>query len=520
MICSSPAAPPGSPGARSTQNGTLEILDRLFKALNASDISYCQWKSNFALERVLSGEKDDVDLLVDRRSLSQVITILLGLGYKPAIVKSEPQPPNVFHYYGFDQQIDHLVHLHLYGAVYTGESFINSHLLPFDVMLLASGRTIDGVKVPSKTAELVCFTLKVFVKYGSLLDLIYLLRETHEIEAEARWLLADNDLSEALRLVEKYCPVIEEQLFVKCVSTLSAPTSLVKRLRVAWQVRRRLKIYSRYSRLQRLSAYIRLFWGHGRRRLAGNKKSKLLHSGGAIVAFVGPEASGKSTLVSECSHWLGSVFTVKTVHAGKPPASWLTAPAKHLLPLLRHFLPHFRTTRLESRAFPANATKSRLPMEGPASLLYALRAVMVAWDRRQLLLRAGRSAANGEIAICDRYPSETIGAMDSPRLREHPGERGVIATLSNWLAQLECRLYAQIPPPDIVLRLNVSIDTAKIRNRERIKPDKESDAYLESRHRQMGKWHRSGTKYIYDIDTRHPLAETILNVKRAIWESL
>src|SRR5207237_10189892 len=137
-----------------------------------------------------------------------------------------------------------------------------------------------------------------------------------------------------------------------------------------------------------------------------------------------------------------------------------------------------------------------------------------------LRLRFVRSAAHGEIAICERYPSGTIGAMDSPRLREHAGERGVIATLSNWLARLERRLYAQIPPPDIVLRLNVSIETAKIRNRERIKPDKESDAYLESRHGQMQKWHRSGTKYIYDIDTRHPLAETILSIKRAIWESL
>ncbi|HEU0049561.1 MAG TPA: hypothetical protein VFQ43_18385, partial [Nitrososphaera sp.] len=325
-----------------TQSRVSEIIDRLFKDLNSRGIAYCQWKGNYALERVLSGEKDDIDLLVDRRSLTQVMAILLDLGYKPATVKWEPEPPNVFHYYAFDPQIDRLIHLHLYGNVFTGESFIKSHLLPFDVMLLENARLIGDVKVPTKPAELVSFILRIFLKYGSLLDLIYLLREHDEIERETNWLLADTDVSEALRLLKKYCPVIPEQLFVKCIGTLMASTSLVKRLLVAWQVRRRLRIYSRYSRLQRVSAYIRLFWGQGQRRLAGNKKNKLLQTGGAIVAFVGPEATGKSTLVSECGHWLGSVFVVNTVHAGKPPASLLTVPANRLLPLLRSLFPHLR----------------------------------------------------------------------------------------------------------------------------------------------------------------------------------
>ena len=78
----------------------------------------------------------------------------------------------------------------------------------------------------------------------------------------------------------------------------------------------------------------------------------------------------------------------------------------------------------------------------------------------------------------------------------------------------------QIPPPDIALRLKVSIETAKRRNRERIKAGKETDVYVESRHRQSRQWYRSGTQYIYDIDTEQPLSETILRAKRAIWESL
>jgi deoxyadenosine/deoxycytidine kinase len=113
-----------------------------------------------------------------------------------------------------------------------------------------------------------------------------------------------------------------------------------------------------------------------------------------------------------------------------------------------------------------------------------------------------------------------IGAMDSPRLREQSTAGGAKATVYNWLARVEQRLYEQIPPPDIVLQLSVSLETMKQRNRERLKSAKEADDYLEARHRQSREWHKTGTTYLYDIDTERSLAETILHVKKAIWESL
>jgi len=110
--------------------------------------------------------------------------------------------------------------------------------------------------------------------------------------------------------------------------------------------------------------------------------------------------------------------------------------------------------------------------------------------------------------------------MDSRRLQENPTKGGPIGAIYNWLARLEEQMYKQISPPDIVLQLGVSIETIKKRNRERIKAGKGQSANIESRHRQSQDWHRSGTKYLYDIDTEQPLAETILSVKRVIWESL
>ena len=498
---------------------TSKLLTHLVEELNNNGkVVYCHWKSNLFVTQALSG-KMDLDLLVDRRSMPQALNILTNLGFKHAVVKWGPRTPGVFHYYGLGAQTGQLAHVHLFSRVLTGESFVKSHLFPFEPMLLNKADYFDKIRVAPKPAELVVFILRTFIKYSSLLDLIYLVRNSEAVKTELRWLQSDSDISEALYLLDRYCPVIDKPLFMECIDTLNETSSLVKKIILARRVRRRLRVYAKRSGPSRILAYVRWLWGQGQRRLGGKRKDKILGGGGTIIAFVGPEATGKSTLVSVCERWLGSAFAVKLVHAGKPPSSWLTLPVNKVLPLVRLLLPRLRSTRLEGHDSSVGTTQSQLKIEGLASLIYALRSVTLAWDRRQLLLKVRRLADNGEIVICDRYPSETIGAMDSPHLRENP-RGGIISAVYNRIGRLEHRLYKQIPPPDIVLRLKVSIETAKRRNRERVKAGKETDSYLESRHRQSGDWQRSGTKYTYDIDTERPLVDTILSVKKTIWGSL
>lgn len=495
------------------------LIDCLVNAFNRGEIVYSHWKSNVELAQATAGEID-LDLLIDRKSLPQALTILSALGFKAVVARRGANPPGIRHYYGFDPGTQQLIHVHLFSKVLTGESFVKSHLFPFESMLLENVYYSGQIRVTSRPAELVLFILRMFIKYGSMLDLLYLRRKSESLKVEVRWLQGGGDLSEALSLLKKYCPVIDEPLFIKCIESLNSDSSLISRIRLARQVRRRLKVYARHTAFQRFLAYGQLLWAEGQRRLGTKQKNKVLQGGGAVIAFVGAEATGKSTLVAETGRWLGSTFAVRAVHVGKPPSTWLTAPLSLFLPLLRTRLSSLRTNHLDGHATSAPADASPNKNKGVASLVYALRSVILAWERRQLLVGARRAAANGEIIICDRFPSDTIGAMDSPRLREEPTRRGVVPAIFNWLARLEQRLYKQIPPPDIVLRLNVSIEAALRRNRERFKPGKESDGYVASRHRQAREWHKSGTRYIYDVNTEQALTETILCVKKAIWESL
>src|SRR5690606_41327822 len=69
--------------------------------------------------------------------------------------------------------------------------------------------------------------------------------------------------------------------------------------------------------------------------------------------------------------------------------------------------------RIFPRERPGEYEKPERRSEQNPSLLYILRMMVLAYDRRSLLRRALRSATGGTIVICDRFPSSTPGAMDS-----------------------------------------------------------------------------------------------------------
>jgi thymidylate kinase len=253
-------------------------------------------------------------------------------------------------------------------------------------------------------------------------------------------------------------------------------------------------------------------------RLQGDLKNKMLESGGAVIAIVGADATGKSTLVSETERWLGKIFAVRKVHVGKPPSTLLTLPLNIMLPLSRRLFPHLRRSHVPPK--PADLPEKPETEKVPASLFFAVRALGLAWDRHRLLVKVAHARSKGELIICDRYPSEQTGAMDSPRLAQKADQKGLKAAIFNRLAGMENRLYSRMPPPDIAVRLTVPLETAIRRNQARIKSDKDSDEFIEVRHQRAGRWHKKDTKHYFEIDTEQSLAATILKIKKVIWESL
>jgi thymidylate kinase len=241
-------------------------------------------------------------------------------------------------------------------------------------------------------------------------------------------------------------------------------------------------------------------------------KGVALSPQGALVAFMGPEGSGKSTLVAGTGRWLGQALRVRTIHAGKPPASVVTLVTRPFLPLLRMIAPRSRTTM-----FDAQRSNRRPSKRGVGFCLYAVRCVALAYDRAKLLGRAERLRRKGVIVICDRYPLHGElpdgWQLDERELAEQGNRFGSV------LARMERALYSRVPTPDAVIACQVPLELALERNRTRNnRGGAEPESLVRRRHTQFS--NVSLQLEAYQVRTDRPLDATLSTVRQLVWAAI
>jgi hypothetical protein len=487
----------------------LNAIRRLVEELNTKGIRYCHWKSNLSLSQSFAG-RTDIDLLIHRKDSATFRNTMSQLCFRPAIMQIGESFPSVEHYFALDKETGTLVHVHAYYRVITGESLSKNYHFPIEEMLLKNVREIDSIRVPIKSAELVVFTLRMMLKHTSMTELILLARDWRHVNQEIEWLLESKSINETLKLVEQWLPSLDINLFSRCITALRLPAPLIRRIILSLQLRSQLSIYSRHSAIRAWFTGVEKFTIMGLRRLTGSKEGMILQSGGAVIAFVGPEATGKSTLLSEISNWLEEHFDVNQLHAGKPKSTPLSIVPNILVPALRYMLPAHRSSHIESSYITSAQSQEIYP------LLFALRSVLLAYDRKVLLTRAFARASNGSVMLADRYPSLTNGAPDSPQLQIVAISQSQYP-VRHLLARIEKHLYAEIPPPDLVVSLKAPVEVALLRNKTRGK--EEPEEYVRRRHAQSSSLD-FGNAPVYEITTNQPLDKTLLELKNAIWDAL
>ena len=487
-------------------------IQQLVEELNGAGLRYCHWKSNFTLHEALAGQTD-IDLLIARDQAQVFRALLFRLGFRPVVSGEDAVFPAMEHYYALDEETGVLVHVHSYYRAITGESLAKSFRLPIESMLLQHTRLEGIVPVPSKSAELIVFTLRMMLKHISPFELVLLYRDWKNVKREIQWLLEGASLEETLRLVNEWLPSIDSKLFSDCLSALQKPSSLLRRVILANRLRAQLGIYARAGVMQSWLSGMVKFSKMAFRRLTRSKKGMLPQSGGVVIAFVGPEATGKSTLLGETSRWLGAHFSVQRLHAGKPKSTLLSFGPNLVLPALRSLLPGYRSGNVELQYNPAEQAgkpKKIFP------LIFGIRSALLAYDRRVLLARAYTEAANGNIVLCDRYPSVTEGAPDSPQLSQYTISQKEYP-LHFWLAHVEKQLYEEIPAPDLIISLSVPVEVAIFRNKNRGKEEPED--YVRRRHAQRSSLVFEKTTVV-EVNTDQPIEKSILEVKQAVWKVL
>jgi thymidylate kinase len=489
----------------------LSKIRELIENLNKT-IKYCHWKSNFALTQALSG-KTDVDLLVDRKDADSFRTLMGKLCFRPAVANDVASFPSVEHYFALDEESGDLVHVHAYYRVITGESLVKNYRLPIEEMLLENTWDVEGIHLPAKSAELVIFTLRMMLKHTSVIELLMLARDWKHVKEEILWLLEGEPVDESINLIKYWLPAVDPRLFLECVQALRSPAPLLRRVSLGIKMRSSVRVYARRSMTKAWWDGMRKFLTMGIRRVIRSQRGMFPQSGGAVIAIVGPEATGKSTLLAEMRKWLGEHFAVQQIHAGKPKSTLLTFIPNLVVPTLRLFLPAYRSSRIETQHV-SEESKQKLQKVYP--IISAVRSVFLAYDRRALLARAFARASNGSIVLCDRYPSMSPGSPDGPQLSQFPIPKDKFP-IQFRLSVIEKKIYEEIPSPDLVVLLTVPVEVAIIRNRNRGKEEPED--FVRLRHAQSSNLDFEKT-HVFRINTDQPLDKTILDVKRAIWKAL
>jgi thymidylate kinase len=480
----------------------LTVLRELFERLHAAGIRYCHWKSNEHLGASMTGATD-VDVLVERQGIQRLTRILTDdTTFKRFVVKPGYGYPAIEDYIGFDPDTGILIHLHIHYQLTLGEKFIKGHRLPWEELYLST-RVLDdehGVYVTDPHVELVVLIMRSVMKLRVRDVVLETLGKPYfrgGLLRELRWLMRRVDEP---RLREVATALVGERAATYLPTILAEPALHVYRL------------YGRLAAAWRMAALERDIvrwkiknWLSG----APAKSNRTLPQGGLFVALLGPDGAGKTTVTGEIAEWLSHEVAVMTTYGGSGTGS---------ASLPRRVLQKIGALRRRLVERPAPRARHARPPESPPSRLRSLGRLLVALtltrERRRRTAEIRRARGRGWIVLSDRFPQRQFAHLnDGPQLARWlagpPGLRRAVARREQAVFRL-----TELTPPDLVIKLHVSPEVAAQR-----KPETPAEQ-LRNGIELLDKLTFPPTTRVVDVDAERPLAQVLLEVKRAVWERI
>jgi len=507
--------PPTLSAASTITNGNVGMTEstatalRFLGDLSRSGVRYCQFKSNEHLIAGLEG-RTDLDLLFDERHVELIEEVLARHGFKRFPAHPSRRYPGVEDFFGVNEDTGRLLHLQLHYRLVVGERFFKNYRLPWEQKLLET-RVLDeatGVFVADPGFEwllLVCrAALKVRWRERLLSSVVSHPNELRAMLPEHSWLGSRTHVAAPREIARR---VLGDRAAEIVEHALNEDLPL-RRLRL---LRRELlgnpNVFRAYRRLPALSRR----WSRELRWFVGTVNRRYLHhafpysrsgsSGGTVIAVVGSDGAGKSSVTRTLHSWLSGKVDVIPIYfgSGDGRSSILRWPLKLALGLVRR---RSRTPRLD----PVERQQRHI------TFARALWAVALAREKRSKLRLAMHARERGFVVVCDRYPqTQVAGVSDGPLLgRWNTSKSRMRRAVARW----EENIYqsARELAPDVVLRLLVTPETAMARRPE------DDPRELSFRTRLANDLRFETARLgVIDIDADGDLESVVLEVKRRLW---
>jgi hypothetical protein len=496
-------------------NTKLRLIHNLLDVLHKQEISYCHWKSNEHLGASMAGDTD-LDILFSENQKESTVSHLQSLGFKKFNSIKEKQYHDIEDFIGLDIVSGKVVHVHAHFRLTMGEVYLKGYQLNFEEKILSSRIFNEefGIYTSSPAFELILLYFREALKLRTreLLKLQLFNRNEYggNVMVEYHWLQA--------RTTNKEIKAILQVLFQDYKPIYELVTGEFNR-RELYKLSILIKEAFKPNRLYSPSEARFNRWYRETTVLISPKLARLLNrpilsqrinpNGGIIIAVVGADGSGKSTVIGNLEQTFKTKLDVFRIYFGRGDGriSW---PRK-LLNLAKNAV-------FSEKKKPAGTeTKTSKPTRKEGLLADTFRcmeAMIVAHEKRRNLARMLTAKKKGMLVICDRFPQNQImGYNDGPLLHYLKDSKNPVFRA---LAKMEANVYAEAEnnPPDTLFKLIA--DAAIVEAR---KPGETPMEMLKTKIAGIKQLDFSEKCKVVTVDASQPLDQVLATVKQGVWDT-
>lgn len=482
--------------------GRLSIISHLLHLLDLNTILYCHWKSNEHLDASMTGDTD-LDLLFDISQQQRVEALLGYSGFRRFEPIKLKKYADIEDYLGLDPFSGKLVHVHAHFRLTLGEPGLKGYQLDLEKKILDNRMYDTRFKIyrihPAMEWTLLQFRTALKMRHRDWIR-ERLARKTFQAPAnvlrELNWLRKEcsaedlkatlNDLmpgSESIGGLLLLDPSIQRATkikrfihrYFKDARLYSPAGSLIRR----WYRELSLKIQKKVYRLTKEPRPLR----------------RVYPEGGKIIAVIGADGSGKSTIIQKLQSTFQQKIDVYRIYFGRSGKKSILI--KSLIRLQRFF---------SKRNNPA--------LKNVATFFRCLEAMLLASAKETNRRRMLKARNRGMLVICDRYPqSQIYGYNDGPLLQELTRSgNGMFRSF----AAAEMNFYRRFEKtsPDIVFKLLASVDVIESR-----KPGQTPRPILERKLEGIQQLEFGNGCRVINVNAALPLPNVLSIIKQEIWQS-